>query len=51
MTDKKIEHMEKRRSRGQTYRELADEFGIGKSTAHRKLNPNELAKIAEEDNA
>ena len=45
MTDKKTDHMEKRRNRGQTYRELADEFGTSKSTAHRKLrNPNERAE-------
>lgn len=48
----KDEHMEKRRSHGQTYRELADEFGISKSTAHRKLkrNPNERAEMVEEEN-
>ncbi len=37
MTDKRTEHMEKRRSRGQTIREIAEEFGIPKSTVHRKL--------------
>lgn len=48
MIDKKIEHMEKRRSRGQTYRELADEFSTSKSTAHRKMK--ERNKEKEEDN-
>lgn len=45
--------MEKRRNRGQTYREVADEFGTSKSTAHRKLrkiNPNERAEEVEKEN-
>jgi hypothetical protein len=34
--DRKAEHMAKRKAAGQTYREVAGEFGTSKSTAHRK---------------
>lgn len=44
MIDKKTEHMEKRRNRGQTYREVAEEFNTSKSTAHRKIKKNEEEK-------
>lgn len=53
MTDKKTEHMERRKKHGLTYRDVAEEFGTSKSTAHRKIrkkNPNERAEEVEEDN-
>jgi DNA-binding IclR family transcriptional regulator len=37
------EHMAKRRGQGATYREIADEHGCAKSTAHRKAT-KELAQ-------
>lgn len=49
MTNKKDDHMEKRRKRGHTYRELADEFGTSKSTAHRRMKEREREKDAEDD--
>lgn len=33
--DKRDQHIQKRRNHGLTIRELGDEFGVGKSTAHR----------------
>jgi hypothetical protein len=37
--DPKTEHMAKRQAQGLSYRKIGDEFGVGKSTAHRKLAP------------
>jgi transposase len=35
--DPKTEHMAKRQAQGLSYRKVAGEFGVSKSTAHRKL--------------
>lgn len=35
--DKRKEHLSRRRSHGQSYRKLAEEFGISKSKIHRDL--------------
>lgn len=48
MTDKHTEHMEKRRSRGQTIREVAEEFGTSKSTVHRKLHSDSRPDLLHE---
>jgi hypothetical protein len=36
-TDKQQAHMERRRKHGLTYKQLGDEFGTSKSSAHRKI--------------
>lgn len=36
---KKKKHIERRRSHGLSYRELAKEFDMSKSAVHRKLTP------------
>lgn len=39
------EHMEKRRKQGLTYREVAGEHGVSKSTAHRKVMRQGFSRI------
>lgn len=39
-------HMARRRGHGLTYKQLGDDFGTSKSTAHRKLNTKNNKKSA-----
>lgn len=47
MTDKRKDHMQRRKEQGLSYRELADEFNTSKSTAHRKLKDADEDKDAD----
>lgn len=41
MSDPRAQHMARRKAHGVPYRDLADEFGTSKSTAHRKVKAQE----------
>lgn len=48
--DKKTQHIKRRRGHGLTYEKLGQEFGISKSTAHRKATGEKpMAKLTAKD--